>query len=145
MQLNRLGIGHVESGFGLQLDIRECDVLDGHFFQAHDISQFTDLEAFCAHVRANSTRIRTSPPKAGVERTYAPGDIENAKAKLAKKGCDWVVANDVSPATGIMGGDRNTVALVTTKGVESWPPQSKDDVAAMLIARIAEALKGKTS
>lgn len=53
----------------------------GHFFQAHDIAQFTDLEAFCAHVRANSQRIRTSPPKAGVERTYAPGDIENAKAK----------------------------------------------------------------
>jgi len=54
----------------------------GHFFQAHDIGQFTDLEAFCAHVRENSTRIRTSPPKAGVERTYAPGDIENAKVKI---------------------------------------------------------------
>jgi LDH2 family malate/lactate/ureidoglycolate dehydrogenase len=53
----------------------------GHFFQAHDIAQFTDLEAFCAAVRENSTRIRTSPPKVGVERTYAPGDIENAKAK----------------------------------------------------------------
>jgi LDH2 family malate/lactate/ureidoglycolate dehydrogenase len=53
----------------------------GHFFQAHDISQFTNLEAFCAAVRENATRIRTSPPKAGVERTYAPGDIENAKAK----------------------------------------------------------------
>jgi len=52
----------------------------GHFFQAYDIGQFTDLEAFCAAVRANSTRIRTSPPKAGVERVYAPGDIENAKA-----------------------------------------------------------------
>ena len=55
----------------------------GHFFQAHDIGQFTDLEAFCAAVRENGTRIRTSPPKAGVERTYAPGDIENAKAKAS--------------------------------------------------------------
>jgi phosphopantothenoylcysteine decarboxylase / phosphopantothenate---cysteine ligase len=68
--------------------------------------------------------------------------IANAKAKLAKKGCDWIVANDVSPATGIMGGDRNTVHLVTTDGVEDWPPQSKDGVARALVARIAATLKG---
>ena len=66
--------------------------------------------------------------------------VANAKAKLARKGCDWIVANDVSPQTGIMGGDRNTIELVTANGVEAWPPQSKDDVAAMLIARIADAL-----
>ena len=66
--------------------------------------------------------------------------LVNAKAKLAKKGCDWILANDVSPATGIMGGDVNTVNLVTPAGVESWPPQSKDDVARALIARIAAAL-----
>ena len=66
----------------------------------------------------------------------------NAKAKLARKGCDWILANDVSPATGIMGGDRNTITLVMVDGVEPWPPQSKDDVAQMLIARIAAALKG---
>jgi phosphopantothenoylcysteine decarboxylase/phosphopantothenate--cysteine ligase len=65
----------------------------------------------------------------------------NAKAKLNAKGCDWIVANDVSPQTGIMGGDSNTIELVSAKGVESWPPQSKDDVAVMLVARIAEALK----
>jgi phosphopantothenoylcysteine decarboxylase/phosphopantothenate--cysteine ligase len=65
----------------------------------------------------------------------------NAKAKLAAKGCDWILANDVSPQTGIMGGDANTIELVTAKGVELWPPQSKEAVAAMLIARIAEALK----
>jgi phosphopantothenoylcysteine decarboxylase/phosphopantothenate--cysteine ligase len=67
----------------------------------------------------------------------------NAKAKLASKGCDWILANDVSPQTGIMGGDSNTIQLVTAKGVEAWPPQSKDDVAAMLIARVAQALKDK--
>jgi len=67
--------------------------------------------------------------------------VPNAKAKLAAKGCDWILANDVSPTTGIMGGDTNTITLVTAKGVESWPPQSKDNVAAMLIARIAEALQ----
>jgi phosphopantothenoylcysteine decarboxylase/phosphopantothenate--cysteine ligase len=67
--------------------------------------------------------------------------IPHAKEKLAKKGCDWIVANDVSPATGVFGGDCNTVHLVTSSGVESWPPQSKDQVAASLIARVAKALK----
>jgi phosphopantothenoylcysteine decarboxylase / phosphopantothenate---cysteine ligase len=66
--------------------------------------------------------------------------IANAQAKLAKKGCDWILANDVSPATGIMGGDVNTIHLITAAGVESWPPQSKDDVAGALIARIAAVL-----
>jgi phosphopantothenoylcysteine decarboxylase/phosphopantothenate--cysteine ligase len=64
----------------------------------------------------------------------------NAKAKLAAKGCDWILANDVSPQTGIMGGDRNTIELVSAKGIEPWPPQTKEDVATMLIARIAEEL-----
>jgi phosphopantothenoylcysteine decarboxylase/phosphopantothenate--cysteine ligase len=66
--------------------------------------------------------------------------IANAKVKLAKKGCDWILANDVSPSTGIMGGDINAVELVTASGVESWPPQSKDDVARALIERIITAL-----
>src|SRR4029077_15607719 len=66
--------------------------------------------------------------------------VANAKAKLAKKGCDWILANDVSPATGIMGGDVNTIHLVTATGVEDWPPQSKDDVARALIARIGAEL-----
>jgi len=65
----------------------------------------------------------------------------NAKAKLVAKGCDWILANDVSPATGIMGGDRNTIQLVSAKGIEPWPPQTKEDVAAMLIARIAAELE----
>ena len=64
----------------------------------------------------------------------------NARAKLARKGCDWILANDVSPQTGIMGGDRNTVALVSKDGIENWPPQSKEDVARMLIARISEVI-----
>src|SRR6185312_10900226 len=52
----------------------------------------------------------------------------NARAKLARKGCDWILANDVSPRTGIMGGERNTIELVTADGVETWPTQSKQDV-----------------
>jgi phosphopantothenoylcysteine decarboxylase/phosphopantothenate--cysteine ligase len=67
--------------------------------------------------------------------------IANAKAKLKKKACDWILANDISPETGIMGGDRNTIHVVTADGVESWPPQSKEDVARALITRIADALK----
>jgi phosphopantothenoylcysteine decarboxylase/phosphopantothenate--cysteine ligase len=67
--------------------------------------------------------------------------VANGKAKLAKKGCDWILANDVSPGTGIMGGDSNTVHLVTADSIESWPPQSKDEVARALIARIAAALE----
>jgi len=70
--------------------------------------------------------------------------LANARIKLAKKGCDWILANDVSPVTGVMGGDNNTIHLVTTSGIEPWPPQSKEDVAAMLIAHIAAALKGAT-
>jgi phosphopantothenoylcysteine decarboxylase / phosphopantothenate---cysteine ligase len=69
--------------------------------------------------------------------------IANAKDKLAGKGCDWIVANDVSPSAGTFGGDRNTVYLVTRAGVESWPPQSKAQVANNLVARIVSALGGK--
>ena len=66
--------------------------------------------------------------------------IAHAKAKLARKGCDWIVANDVSIESEVMGGDRNTVHLVTASGVESWPPQSKDEVARTLVSHIADAM-----
>ncbi len=66
--------------------------------------------------------------------------IDHAKTKLKRKGCDWIVANDVSPASGVMGGDRNTVHLVSVQGVESWPSQSKDEVARQLVERIAATL-----
>jgi phosphopantothenoylcysteine decarboxylase/phosphopantothenate--cysteine ligase len=64
--------------------------------------------------------------------------LEHAKAKLARKNCDWIIANDVSGD--VMGGTHNTVHLVTASGVESWDKLSKDAVAAKLIARIADAL-----
>ena len=70
--------------------------------------------------------------------------IEFAKKKRKSKGCDWIVANDVSPATGIMGGDRNTVHLVTGDGVESWPEMDKAEVARRLVARAAEHLADTT-
>ncbi|TAK46684.1 MAG: bifunctional phosphopantothenoylcysteine decarboxylase/phosphopantothenate--cysteine ligase CoaBC [Xanthobacteraceae bacterium] len=66
--------------------------------------------------------------------------IGHAQAKLARKGCDWIIANDVSPASGVMGGDRNTIHVITRDGVESWPPMAKDEVARALMARIAGTL-----
>jgi phosphopantothenoylcysteine decarboxylase / phosphopantothenate---cysteine ligase len=80
--------------------------------------------------------------------------IDNAKAKIARKGCDWIVANDVSPSTGVMGGDRNTVHLLTRESadeidvdgieVESWPVMTKEEVATALVAKIAKTV-GKAS
>jgi phosphopantothenoylcysteine decarboxylase/phosphopantothenate--cysteine ligase len=67
--------------------------------------------------------------------------IENAVAKRARKGCDWIVANDVSTGTATFGGDDNQVHLVTAAGVESWPLMSKREVAARLVARIAAELE----
>ncbi len=66
--------------------------------------------------------------------------IENATAKRKRKGCDWIIANDVSPATGIMGGAENDVTLISATGAEDWPRMGKDQVAQKLAARIAEAL-----
>jgi phosphopantothenoylcysteine decarboxylase / phosphopantothenate---cysteine ligase len=69
--------------------------------------------------------------------------LDNARAKLKRKGCDWIVANDVSPATGVMGGDRNTVHLLRRDGadvtVDSWPVMTKDQVASELIAQVAKS------
>ncbi|MGH6661573.1 MAG: bifunctional phosphopantothenoylcysteine decarboxylase/phosphopantothenate--cysteine ligase CoaBC [Rhodospirillales bacterium] len=67
--------------------------------------------------------------------------VANAVAKRAAKGCDWMVANDVSPETGVLAGDSNTVHLVTADGVEDWPRLSKTAVAERLAARIAAALR----
>jgi phosphopantothenoylcysteine decarboxylase/phosphopantothenate--cysteine ligase len=66
--------------------------------------------------------------------------IDHATAKRLRKGCDWIVANDVSPGTGIMGGAENAVTLITDEGAEVWPRMGKEAVAAKLAARIAEAL-----
>jgi phosphopantothenoylcysteine decarboxylase/phosphopantothenate--cysteine ligase len=71
-------------------------------------------------------------------------DLEaNARAKLARKGCDWIVANDVrelGPGGGVMGGDENEVLLLDATGVERWPRAGKAEVARRLAQRIAAAL-----
>jgi phosphopantothenoylcysteine decarboxylase/phosphopantothenate--cysteine ligase len=66
--------------------------------------------------------------------------IENATKKRARKGCDWIVANDVSPETGIMGGSENAVTLITSQGAQGWDRMSKSAVARQLAMKIANAL-----
>ncbi|WP_299848249.1 bifunctional phosphopantothenoylcysteine decarboxylase/phosphopantothenate--cysteine ligase CoaBC [uncultured Roseovarius sp.] len=66
--------------------------------------------------------------------------VENATVKRKRKGCDWIVANDVSAGTGIMGGIENDITLISEEGVEDWPRMAKDQVAARLAERIAKAL-----
>jgi phosphopantothenoylcysteine decarboxylase/phosphopantothenate--cysteine ligase len=68
--------------------------------------------------------------------------IEHAKQKLKRKGCDLIVANDVSAGTGVMGGDRNTVHLVSASDVETWPTLSKTDVARKLVERLSAPVGG---
>ena len=65
---------------------------------------------------------------------------EHATAKRLRKGCDWIVANDVSPGTGIMGGSENAVTMITDQGADAWPRMTKDEVARKLAHQIAEAL-----
>jgi phosphopantothenoylcysteine decarboxylase/phosphopantothenate--cysteine ligase len=73
-------------------------------------------------------------------------DIEkNGRAKLQRKGADMIVANDVSPETGIMGGVRNSVKIISADGVDAWPDLDKDEVATRLAALIAERLAAKTA
>ncbi|PRD43306.1 bifunctional phosphopantothenoylcysteine decarboxylase/phosphopantothenate--cysteine ligase CoaBC [Phyllobacterium phragmitis] len=67
--------------------------------------------------------------------------LANAQLKLEKKGADWIVANDVSQTSGVMGGDRNTVRIVSKLNVEEWPDLTKEEVAARLAQKIAEALE----
>ena len=69
--------------------------------------------------------------------------IANASEKRRAKGADWIVANDVSPGTGVMGGDGTQIHLVTAAGVEDWPPLSKDETAMRLLARAAATLAAK--
>jgi phosphopantothenoylcysteine decarboxylase/phosphopantothenate--cysteine ligase len=66
--------------------------------------------------------------------------VANGRAKLTRKNADWIVCNDVSPETGIMGGAENVVQIISAEGIEAWPRLSKIEVARRLAGRIAEAL-----
>jgi len=92
-------------------------------------------------ILATISQLATGRPRLVVGFAAETDDvIAHATAKRARKGCDWIVANDVSPATGIMGGSENAVTVLTAEGAETWPRMAKDAVARKLAARIAEAL-----
>jgi phosphopantothenoylcysteine decarboxylase / phosphopantothenate---cysteine ligase len=94
-------------------------------------------------ILATVSQLTQGRPKLVVGFAAETGNVVGyATAKRARKGCDWIVANDVSPATGIMGGSENEVTLLTAQGAETWPRMSKDQVAMRLAAKIAEALNG---
>jgi phosphopantothenoylcysteine decarboxylase/phosphopantothenate--cysteine ligase len=84
----------------------------------------------------------TMRPKLVIGFAAETQDVDNnAKAKLARKGADIIVANDVSPVTGIMGGVRNRVKIVSHNGIEQWPDMAKDEVASKLAALIADRFR----
>jgi phosphopantothenoylcysteine decarboxylase/phosphopantothenate--cysteine ligase len=68
--------------------------------------------------------------------------LASARAKLERKGCDWIVANEVGAEQGVFGDETNTVHLLTAGGCESWPTLAKREVAARLVGRIASRLAG---
>ena len=89
-------------------------------------------------ILATVSRLRKDRPKLVVGFAAETEDlIENARAKRDRKGCDWIVANDVSPDTGTFGGESNRVHLVMRDAVEDWPRMSKNEVADRLANRIA--------
>lgn len=93
-------------------------------------------------ILATVSQMKKGRPKLVVGFAAETDDVvPNATAKRKRKGCDWIVANDVSPATGIMGGTENAVTVIDKTGAEEWPRATKDEVARRLARRIADALK----
>ncbi|MEP3056234.1 bifunctional phosphopantothenoylcysteine decarboxylase/phosphopantothenate--cysteine ligase CoaBC [Ascidiaceihabitans sp.] len=92
-------------------------------------------------ILATVAQMKTGRPQLVVGFAAETNDVQaNATAKRKRKACDWIVANDVSPETGIMGGAENAVHVIDDAGIEDWPRMSKTDVATKLAARIAQAL-----
>ena len=90
-------------------------------------------------ILASVSQLETGRPDLVVGFAAETDDLQaNAAAKRGRKGCDWIVANDVSPETGIMGGSENAVMLITADGAENWPRMGKAQVADQLADRIAQ-------
>ncbi len=96
-------------------------------------------------ILATVARMTTGRPSLVVGFAAETDDVvANATAKRTRKGCDWIVANDVSPGTGIMGGTENAVTVIDAEGADVWPRMRKDEVARKLAQRIAVALGEQT-
>ncbi len=94
-------------------------------------------------ILAQVSQMKTGRPKLVIGFAAETDDvIENATAKRARKGCDWIVANDVGHGTGIMGGTENAVTVISADSSEAWPRMPKAQVAQKLAERIAKALSG---
>ena len=99
--------------------------------------RFAENPDILAHV----SQMKAGRPKLVIGFAAETDDVlAHATAKRGRKGCDWIVANDVSPATGIMGGAENAVTLISQDRAEVWPRMEKTSVAKLLAQRIAEAL-----
>jgi phosphopantothenoylcysteine decarboxylase/phosphopantothenate--cysteine ligase len=97
-------------------------------------------------ILATIAKSKAERPRLVIGFAAETGDAASYGArKREAKGTDWIVANDVSPGSSVFGGDSNTVHLVTEKGVEDWPPMSKDAVAERLMLRAAEHLRRRTA
>jgi phosphopantothenoylcysteine decarboxylase / phosphopantothenate---cysteine ligase len=106
---------------------------DGMAMPALDLAETTDILATVAQ--------GADRPRLVVGFAAETDDvIAHATAKRLRKGCDWIVANDVRPETGIMGGTENAITLITAEGAEAWPRMGKDEVARRLATRVAAAL-----
>ena len=101
------------------------------------LAENPDILATVAH------RAQDRPPLVVGFAAETESVVDYARKKLARKGCDLIVANDVSPETGVMGGARNTVHLVSVEGVETWPTLDKDEVARRLVACLADRLRAR--
>jgi len=105
---------------------------DGRALPPLDLVENPDILATIAHLK------KGRPPLVVGFAAETEKVIEHAREKLARKGCDLIVANDVAPQTGVMGGTRNTVHLVTRDAVETWPTMGKVEVARRLVERLAQ-------
>jgi len=102
------------------------------------LAQNPDILATIAH------RAENRPPLVVGFAAETEAVVDHARQKLARKGCDLIVANDVSPESGVMGGEQNTVHLVTPEGVETWPTLDKDEVARRLVGRLGALLQARS-
>lgn len=121
-------------------DWRAAHILDKKIKKMHDTKEVS-LELYeNPDILADLSASDLRPPLVVGFAAETDNVIDNAIAKRKRKGCDWIVANDVSPQTRIMGGQENAVTLITDAGAETWPRMSKSDVAQKLALRIAEAI-----
>jgi phosphopantothenoylcysteine decarboxylase/phosphopantothenate--cysteine ligase len=141
-------LGAVQSARPADAAIFAAAVADWHVTNAgvskikKDGSGLTKLDfAENPDILAMVSQMKTGRPKLVVGFAAETDNVVvNAAAKRDRKQCDWIIANDVSPSTGIMGGTENVVTVITDDGADAWPRMSKDAVAIKLANRIAKAL-----